>query len=377
MNAVVRFIGPALHSSYGRVPVFCCVVGAAMLLAFAGCTWCVEVAAAVLVTAGLLAGASLVRRNGEQIDALNRRADADLARVLRVSGQSAQLWVRHIDSVRACGDEEVGELARLFGELCSTLDSVVGARQLGPDKARQAMLEALECNARELQGIVKALHDIQASKRQIVDDIHTRALALRGNAADIRQIALSIRTVALNATIEAARAGAAGRPFAVIVTDMRELASRTAQASERFSREAERLQQLVTAAVSDGVQGAAGSIAAAQETVRRVMEGFDATLQRLTDALAAMESERGDVRDRISRALVALQFQDRVSQILSHVSRSVAGMRDHIGDGSWGGVDEHEWLRDVAAEYSTEEEFRNHAGAAPVGQRRAAGITFF
>lgn len=370
-------LASVLGSTYGRVPFICCMAGAALLLALANTGLVAGIAAFALAAAGCVAGRALARRSSDDLAGARTRGDAELARVLRLCARSADVWLRHIETVRASGNEHAAELAREFGELCANLDRVIGAQRLAPDQTRNAVLDALERNGHDLQGLVAALHDMQASKRQIVDDIDSHAAALKGNAADIRQIALNIRMVALNATIEAARAGAAGRPFAVIVNDMRDLAARTAEASERFSRETERLHGLVTSALGNETADTTQSIAAAEATVQRVIGTSQATLHELTHAIAAMEGERGAVRDGVSRALVSLQFQDRASQILSHVERSLTDMRERIGEGSWDGVDEGEWLEAMAVDYSTHEEFRNHDGRLAAAGQDGPGVTFF
>jgi methyl-accepting chemotaxis protein len=377
MTAVTGRFGILLRSTHARIPVVCSLVGAALLLATGGSAFAADVAAPGLVLAGFLAGGLLVRRHAEALPAAKLEQEAELSRLLKLCAESAQVWLRQINTVRTEGNQEVAELARVFGAICARLDGVVGAQQLGGEATRDALVAGLRSNGEELQALVAALRSVQASKQAIVQEISAHATELKNNAADIRQIALNIRIVALNATIEAARAGAAGEPFSVIVNEMRQLAARTAQASELFSRHTDQLQAMLGSAFDDATQDGALSIGAAQQSVQHAIAGSEAMLTQLTDAIAAMEGERTQVREDISRALVALQFQDRANQILSHVERSLTDMRKCMTEQRWDAVDEREWFRAMASDYSTHEEFRNHAGAAAADGQPESGITFF
>jgi methyl-accepting chemotaxis protein len=237
----------------------------------------------------------------------------------------------------------------------------------------------MERNGRELETLVAALRQLQTSKQRIVEEIGAEALRLRDNASEIRQIALHSRMVSLNATIEAARAGQAGKPFGVIISGMRELAVRTAEASELFSKHTERLQAMVGAAFQEQDRGDEKlvSIAGAEELVRHVVASSEATMRQLTREIAAMEDERNAVRKDISGVLVSLQFQDRVSQILSHLTTNLEEMQSHVSDGRGAAADDRAWLAQMARDYSTHEEFRNHAGQASNGARNADEITYF
>lgn len=365
------------RTGYGRWPLAYCAVAALLLFALAGATFPAAAAALALVLAGFLTARALERRHAEALAAVQRNAQAEVARVTRLCAQAAPVWVRQIETVRAEGDHEVGELARAFGELCGKLDHVMGPAGGG---SPEDILSGLERNGHELESLVAALRQLQEGKDRIVRDIGLQAAQLKENASDIRQIALNIRMVSLNATIEAARAGAAGKPFGVIVADMRELAARTAQASDQFSHHTDRLHRTLTGVFAQQQeQGGrdALSIRAAEDLVQQVVASCEAMMRRLTGAIGAMEDERRKVRDDISRALVALQFQDRLSQILAHVSHNLEEMQSCIGAGQWHALDERQWLERIASNYSTHEEFTNHApGHLPAAQPGSA-VTFF
>lgn len=363
---------------FGRWPLGCGAAGAVLIIGVGGAKAPAVLAAGTMALIGLLAARALEQRHASALAAAERRARAETDRVTRLCGQAAPVWVRQIETVRSEADHEVGELAQVFGELCSKLDRVLGP--VGADGGSpEEILAGLERNGRQLEHLVAALRQLQASKDRIVQEVGLQAAQLRESASDIRQIALNIRMVSLNATIEAARAGAAGKPFGVIVADMRGLAARTAEASDQFSRQTEHLHRTLSGVFAGQQDSGAQefSIGAAEDLVHHVVASSEAMTRQLTEAIGAMEDERRNVRGDLSRALVALQFQDRVSQILSHVTHNLQEMQARIAAGHWHTLDEREWLARLASDYSTHEEFTNHAAGPLPAAQPASAITFF
>lgn len=90
----------------------------------------------------------------------------------------------------------------------------------------------------------------------------------------ITSIAKQTNLLALNATIEAARAGSAGRGFAIVTSEVKELAAQTASATEDISGHVAEIQSTASTAVSaikeimltiGGMSGITRAIAAAEE----------------------------------------------------------------------------------------------------------------
>ena len=369
-----------LASPHARAPLLVSLVGVALLLIDGGLRASTAVSGVVLLACGLYAGWTWTVRVDQLNAVAQHDASREIARVTDVCAQSAPLWIRQIETVRSEADREVAELARVFGNINQRLDKVMGpSTHVHAGAASQGnLVSTLAANGADLDRLVGALRALQSGKDRIVADIGSQTARLKENAAEIRQIALHIRMVTLNATIEAARAGSAGKAFAVVVSGMRELALRTADASEQFSRHTDRLHGTVNAAFQEDAAGAdaAISIPRAQELVCQVVESFEAAANDLTRSIEAMGRERRELRQDISQVLVSLQFQDRVSQILSHVTHNVQEMQRQIESGRLQSMDGREWMERMATPYSTPEEFGNLAGARSV-TRVDSEVTYF
>jgi methyl-accepting chemotaxis protein len=86
------------------------------------------------------------------------------------------------------------------------------------------------------------------------------------------------------------------------------------------------------------------------------------------------------IRDEISDVLVSLQFQDRVSQILSHIRDDIRKFEAHVNDcldaGQCAPIDEKAWLDELSKTYTTTEQREMHTGANAT-QSASSEITFF
>lgn len=370
-----------LGSIHARLTLSISGLAILLLLAVEGPQWTVLAGSMLLLGAGYSAGRTLHLRHAEALAAVHSDAASKVGDLIRLWATSAPVLIRQIETVRKEGDAEVTELARSFGEITRKLDQVMGPTRLPGDNAggQDAVMGALALGSADLDALVAALGSLQTSKEKIVGDIGVQAARLKENAGEISQIALHTRMVSLNATIEAARAGSAGKPFAVIVADMRQLAIRTAEASDRFSRHAQLLHGMVSAAFQEQTagDGSVVSIPWARELVQQVVGRFESLTAQLARSIEALERERHDVRDDVSRALMALQFQDRASQILSHVSSSLEAMQADLEVGRWTSMDNREWLQRMARSYSTPEEFDNHGAQRKTTAEPVSAITYF
>ncbi|MEN3953252.1 globin-coupled sensor protein [Iodidimonas sp. SYSU 1G8] len=141
--------------------------------------------------------------------------------------------------------------------------------------------EQLTSSISEISQQVK--RSAQSTDRAVVDaqrtDIIVRALSEGaekiGNVIGlITQIAGKTNMLALNATIEAARAGEAGKAFEVVATEVKNLATQTAKATEQIESQITEIQAATKEAVSaiQAITSTIGEVAAISSNIATQIE---------------------------------------------------------------------------------------------------------
>ena len=277
------------------------------------------------------------------------------------------VWLQHVRAVKVQTEEAVNQLATSFSSISEQFEVAGFQGASGSATERHdTTISLLTLCERQLQPVIRSMTSILDGKDALLASVRELSAAtseLQGMATGVGSIAAQTNLLAINAAIEAARVGVAGRGFAVIAKEIRNLSQMSAQTGKQVT---ERMAH-VTRIMESTVEAAANASAhdkTAIELSGSVIEDVLTHVRELSVDAEKMRAQGGIIRNDIENLLVNLQFQDRVSQIISVIDGDVSRLRDVVASEQT--VPEPDaWLSALGHHYTMDDQRHGHGAAGP------------
>jgi methyl-accepting chemotaxis protein len=209
-------------------------------------------------------------------------------------------------------------------ELSTTLSGLSSAVHDGATEARAMSQQALTtagvaiAGGRAVDGSRAAMSAVLASSKKIAAIVDL-----------VEEIALQSNMLALNAAVEAAHAGQHGRGFAVVANEMRQLASRTADAAREIQGLIRESSQR-TAEMHESIERSGArleEIAAAVGDLASRISGFAETSEEHASGITLLNAAVRDIDDvvRVNSAIA-----EESSSVAQSLAEQADGLRHHV-----------------------------------------------
>ena len=345
--------------------------------------------ALVLLAGGVVFGQLLTT----QQQTAQRSVDRYLAGQVEFGEQVVPVWKNHIESSREQMETAINALSDRFGGIVDKLDVTLRTATQETATMEGGGHDVVTIFAKSEQDL-GALIAVQQSAMKNMDGMLSKVQGLdrfvaelQDMAFDVARIAQQTNLLALNAAIEAARAGDLGRGFAVVAKEFRMLSNQSGETGRKIAEKVKIISAAIVdtcTVVRDSVVAEDNSLESVHTTIDRVLADFRGVTEAFQRSSNLLQVESASIQNEINQALVQLQFQDRVSQIMTQINKNIdrlpAAMQENLDNYVLTRVltpmDSQEMLAELKKTYVMADQHVIHEGGK-VAEKNTTDISFF
>ena len=241
-------------------------------------------------------------------DALSNSAKSDLT-----NGQT-------LESNASSMSESVNHLAQRANQQAASLEETAAAVEEITSITRNNAQNATKMStlSNDVQSSVNSGQKLASSTATAMDEINTQVTAINDAISIIDQIAFQTNILSLNAAVEAATAGEAGKGFAVVAQEVRNLASRSAEAANE-------IKALVECATSKASSG--------KEISDDMINGYSNLNKNVNDVISLIQDVSASTKEQmqgVEQINDAITTLDHATQENASEANSVASVANDV-----------------------------------------------
>ena len=270
-------------------------------------------------------------------DIQSERDATEVNRLEALIEQLTPVWQRHITGVNDLLQSNIDDMAGRFSQLVTEIQSITKTTQDFEGRGAFSSSDS-DSDKEELTALfvdLKQLVQDNQAQFTLLSELVSYTQELTSLAGEVGKIAQQTNLLALNAAIEAARAGESGRGFAVVADEVRTLSTQSGITGARISERINELNIRMTGFQSlslTATQEESDALGVAERTLTRVIGHLESRAMYLQQQSNDMRGVGRTIESEIEQMLVAFQFQDRSSQMLSQVNLSIDEMAQQVLD---------------------------------------------